>query len=635
MGAFYHENIEVLRKRLPIPAAELGRAEVAVSRRSRTNTRGVVVYECLVDGAWRTLTSAYDPVSEAGLQVENFDVEQSKLIFILGEAGLYHLEEILRRCRSDARVMLMSGAPGVLRHVLETRDFRDVLADERLVFVISEDLEIMRGAVRGAVLSDIYDLPTFEVIVHPVEQALQKQFVDDVLGILHWTFTISLVNIATTQHFEHWWSHNFLVNIPFLLSGTKLADLSDSWAKRPVVIVGAGPSLTKNVEQLRRIKGHALIFCVDTAYRILESHGIEPDLIVTLDGSPNNALHLKDRLYSHIPVLMDEYSHRDITRVHSGPKVVLSTGMFHLHWWNKIIGMDWNGWPLSTGGSVATAAFSFARWIDADPVIMIGVDLSYPDGACYAAGALNDTRTISDLQGIRSLHEVPDINGNLVFTTQDYLFYLRWLHVQAKSGDRTYVNATEGGALREGFRIMTLRESVEEYCRQPVPTDSWKRQIQTHRIAAELRGRVVQNLKYSRRELRAAGRLFALLMQEYESYWLKLQQNQLDGIGVHARQTAKARRILERLTYALAFLDSHSFQAVYTDLKVTENLEREKDQHSRLENAMLSTRQAYNLVNELRGLADQSIRMHDDGIAFFEMYTERWEESAHESVLRV
>ena len=51
----------------------------------------------------------------------------------------------------------------------------------------------------------------------------------------------------------------------------------------PAVIVSAGPSLNKNVEELRKVKGHFFIVAVDTAVQSLLKRDIIPDLWVTID----------------------------------------------------------------------------------------------------------------------------------------------------------------------------------------------------------------------------------------------------------------------------------------------------------------------------------------------------------------
>ncbi len=52
----------------------------------------------------------------------------------------------------------------------------------------------------------------------------------------------------------------------------------------PVIVVSAGPSLNKNIEDLKKAVGKACIIATDTAMKPLLNAGIVPDLFVIVDG---------------------------------------------------------------------------------------------------------------------------------------------------------------------------------------------------------------------------------------------------------------------------------------------------------------------------------------------------------------
>ena len=52
---------------------------------------------------------------------------------------------------------------------------------------------------------------------------------------------------------------------------------------KAAIIVCPGPSLSKNVELLKKIKGKALIICVLHALKDLQKRGISPDFVVHVD----------------------------------------------------------------------------------------------------------------------------------------------------------------------------------------------------------------------------------------------------------------------------------------------------------------------------------------------------------------
>ena len=613
MTAFFQENIALLRSNLPLAAKVLEASEPASDRRFVNSKTGHVAFQYSADGVWKNLTSLYDPQSEAERQTNGRGIESSKLIFVIGEAGLYHLEAVLERASKDARVVLMSNCPANLALVFAARDLTRILTDERLVVIVSEDELVLRQVVYATVVSDLYDIPPFTWVMHPVEQVLQQDFEQVFQEALHLAFTTSITNVSTIQVFEHWWVENFIANIPYVLSQTKVRKLAGSWAKRPVIIVGAGPSLSKNVQYLHEAKGRALILCVDTAYRVLVRYGIEPDLVVTLDGSPMNAEHMAHLDYSNVPLLMAENSHWDVTHNHQGPKIVITNLAYHDHWWTDVCGGEWEPSFIATGGSVATTALSFAQLIDADPVILVGVDLSYPGGRCYAEGALHESRTVAK-QTDRKYIEITDIDGNPTVTTHDYLYYLRWLQQEAAKRDRRYVNATEGGALREGFLLKPLRAAIDEYCRETVPVAAWQAGVQQNSPDVGKAPIVLCNLKRSRRELRAARRYLGTLAADSQDYLTHLHLGTQDEVTDLVQHMNRTRTKLNRLRFALAFLDSHSFKTIYQDIRISEGNEQQTDPQSQREAAVQSVAQAVILFSELRDLANESIHMLDGGI---------------------
>ncbi|GGJ11381.1 hypothetical protein GCM10010885_20820 [Alicyclobacillus cellulosilyticus] len=617
MDEILQQNLAVLSKRFPKVAELVQNTPSSSERRVVWTESGTCVYQYLQDGRWRNLTSRYSPVREAEQQLSSVSLGNAKFVFLIGEAGFYHVEVALSRLQPEARLLFLSNRPDYLRVTLANRDLTHVLSDERLVFVVSPDVRVIQHGIQMIVTRDQYDIPPFAYWAHPVEERVQSEFVVEMWSFLHYVLDSVLVNLHTTHFFERWWARNFVCNIPVLLQAKSVSELEGSWRDRPVVIVGAGPSLNKNIDVLPCFHDRALIFCVDTAYRALERRGIDPHLVVTLDGSPMNAELMRGCEYSHVPLLIDAYSHFEISQNHKGAKLLSFGASAHQHWWRMIAPEASQTNQLSVGGSVATAAFSLARLIGADPVICVGLDLSYPEGKCYAEGTLHDQRNVDDLRADRELYEVEDIYGNKVYTTRDYLFYLRWFERQVKARDRTYVNATEGGALKEGWEIMTLAEALGKYARSPAPTREWVNSITSRIPALDTVARVYRNLKRSRRQLRAVRRYLAAMSTALSSYIGSLQSTET-GDPATLERVHKAQRNLHRLPLALAFLDAISFNTVYVDIKLSDTVSKDVSDKEDREQKIIWANKSLMLFNQLRELAEESIDIHDQGIRIYE-----------------
>ena len=113
------------------------------------------------------------------------------------------------------------------------------------------------------------------------------------------------------------------------------------------------------------------------------------------------------------------------------------------------------------GGSVATAAFAFMRFLKQKRIILIGQDLASANGVTHAGGDNDNTRYNETT--------VEGYYGGTVTTRSDWLGYLRWFEREIQTINENdegirVIDATEGGAKIHGAEIMTLQQAIDE-CR--------------------------------------------------------------------------------------------------------------------------------------------------------------------------
>ncbi|KAA2301602.1 DUF115 domain-containing protein, partial [Clostridioides difficile] len=76
--------------------------------------------------------------------------------------------------------------------------------------------------------------------------------------------------------------HN-MVNLKHLPRSKDVSLLKNSMRSLPAVVVAAGPSLNKNIEQLHNLKDNVIIIAVDTIAQRLCNEGIIPDFICSIE----------------------------------------------------------------------------------------------------------------------------------------------------------------------------------------------------------------------------------------------------------------------------------------------------------------------------------------------------------------
>ena len=268
----------------------------------------------------------------------------------------------------------------------------------------------------------------------------------------------------------------------------------------PVVIVSAGPSLEKNVHILKEMKGHALILCVDTAVTYLLRRDIIPDMIVCVDAVKPLSMFEDDRMLG-IPIAVGtDVNYKVLDRMQTSPIIFATTENPYIQSLYRI-----NGHTIKkqkSGGSVATFAFSLCIYWGFRNIILVGQDLALSDDQMYAGNIENDV--IPD-SALRKKMPIDDIYGNTIYTYTDYYTYLMWFEQEIAANPRlNVIDATEGGAMIHGTKVMTLKAVYDQYANNncdmpslyhtvPAAFDSYQKKAIINRI--RLSREIFVNLK--------------------------------------------------------------------------------------------------------------------------------------------
>ena len=267
----------------------------------------------------------------------------------------------------------------------------------------------------------------------------------------------------------------------------------------PVVIVSAGPSLDKNVIELKKCKNSAIVIAVDHATPLLDKYSIVPDLVGRID--PNEqyffSKHDKEKKYR---MLISAKGTRHIQQIYQGRCIYydFNTEVFGTERIQK------NEKDIDFGGSVATSIFSLFLEAGFKTFILTGQDLAYGKGKTTHAGKEKEMKN-------DPVVFVDGYFGEKVESRPDWVTYLNYY--EKKIGENphiTVINATEGGALIKGAKNMDLAQAIALYCNKAFPIESWLENISGGNDEDKIES--LELLKrYRIRSIRAEGELKEIL----------------------------------------------------------------------------------------------------------------------------
>lgn len=229
---------------------------------------------------------------------------------------------------------------------------------------------------------------------------------------------------------------------------------------KPAVIIGAGPSLERNIDQLIPKRDSILIFAVARVTALLENLGIRPDFLAHVEAQDfRNFIEGRGNL-AQTSFLLADQAHPFYYQFPHGQTYVFQSRT------NPIINSLVARFPqlrhevIKTGGSVATAAFYLAFLAGCDPIILIGQDLALAGTRCYAGGD-------PDQKDGEMRRTVPGYYGGQVQTLANYHNNIIWYEkalptLRQLDPQRRFINATEGGALLRGMEMQSLAHVLQD-----------------------------------------------------------------------------------------------------------------------------------------------------------------------------
>jgi hypothetical protein len=397
--------------------------------------------------------SAYDPQREAQKFYSSFQLEQADVILHFGW-GLGYCGEFLRkRTKPSARIIVFEPDADLFR-------LSDpVLNDPRIQFVIGDQV---RHFFDEWPLGGCQETDQFLWIEWPAALREHGSMAEMLRLQLKTYIRDRAANLLT--HFQR--GERYFQNAIRNFKYQRDADtgrLFGRFRNVPLVLVSAGPSLDRNIHELRGAGNRCFILSVDTALRPLLAAGITPHAVITADPSEMNAQHIAG-IMPPAAYLIAEQAVQPVAVESANKRFLFGLGLFPDSLFAKF---GFAKTRLEAWGSVATTALDLACRMGANPIIFAGQDFAYSWDRDYASHTLFHGRTFVVTQAVTIRR--PDLWGNDVHTTENLAAYRDFFVRRMKQSPGVrFINATEGGILREGAEILSLRDALAQLPAQTI-----------------------------------------------------------------------------------------------------------------------------------------------------------------------
>ena len=303
-------------------------------------------------------------------------------------------------------------------------------------------------------------------LIHQPSMEIHRNYYLNCIKTIGDAYNWSRVNTVTQIRKGEVFSDNTIENFPIRIKSPGIIVLRNIFKGLPGIIVATGPSLMKNLNLLKAARGKCVMIACDSSLKLLKEEGIEPDLIISIDFTENTLEDFEgaDNL-KNAYLVVDPEVYPEVCKKYSGRLFFIDLPEKPLCEWLSHLTADKG--RIEKGLSVSHTAFLTAIYMGLNPIILTGQDLSFPGNETHARGtSLGFPINKSSFNDDNRMF-VKNIFGYPVRTNKSLLVFLHhYREIINRHQETTVIDATEGGAMIEGAKILSLKDAILSYCIQ-------------------------------------------------------------------------------------------------------------------------------------------------------------------------
>ena len=280
------------------------------------------------------------------------------------------------------------------------------------------------------------------------------------------------VKSATLLRFNQVWQQNFQENRNTVERNPGVIALKNKFRGLPCIVVGAGPSLDKNIRFLHRAQNKAVIISCDAALKPLMGHGIVPDFVVCLDPQEEISRFLVNVPHKGITLVVPSIVHPHVIKLWENDVLFFNKFAPDIPTLVEIQKIVPHIGILTPGGTVLSVTYDLAFQAGGSPIIFVGQDLSYPKKKSHSHGSDAAGQGLKMMMEKHKDHLVleTDINGQSLRTLKSMSVSKQWFNWAFTTWKRenllSVFNCSEAGILTDHCILEPLTEAIYKHCTQ-------------------------------------------------------------------------------------------------------------------------------------------------------------------------
>lgn len=518
--------------------------------------KGEPTVKIFSDGKPLYIHSKYDPKSEADKLVGKLEnLKKYNHILFIGTGLGYHIQELLSRY-PEMNYSIYEPNKEMVYQFLANFNTSDFPKAELKKIIVTKDTSQLQKEV--AQLHQTMDMKTF-VFILPSCAKLYDNEHKVILDSLKETLKGKQTGLATNFSLQKRWTINSIKNFPQLLKTPNILHDIDkkTFKDKPAILVAAGPSLSEEFENLRKIKedGSAYIFSVGSAINALIEQNIYPDAACTYDPNEINQRvfeKVKEKGISEIPLIFGSSVGFETLQGYQGPMLHMITSQDTVS--PSLIANSDKLQKVIDAPSIAVLTFQLLKMLECRQIVLVGQNFAYTGNKRYAEGIQYEgvTKELTE-KDQKIIEMVKDVYGGTVQSRDSFIRGRKQMESYIQHSPEIKVwNTTKGGAHIEGTEFIPLLEIIETVLTESkIVKENWFEQ--TNRYDKD---HIQQRIDKLNSEEQLIIKTVANCIQELKQIDRDISLNQLRDIEKHFKRFDKEFKKLTSNLFYKTFVES-------------------------------------------------------------------------------
>ncbi|MCW7752391.1 DUF115 domain-containing protein [Desulfobotulus sp. H1] len=417
-----------------------------------------------------------NPGNECHSHFNTVTPQQSGAVILLG-MGLGHgASRLVEQRPGIAHFFIFERHPEVFLQALCQKDLSLLLKDKR-VHIFLTDPEDMAEAISPA--NRILKLENAFILPHQPSLQMDPDGYENLRQDIYKRLNQLNVSGSTLMLHGSTFFKNRMSILPLIQKNRLLQELANAFQGVPAILIAGGPSLTQELDTLKKFQGRAVLFAVDTVLPALASNNIVPDFVTSLD--------YQELTYEKIAPAAPFFENRVnlISMPFVTRKVPCQFPFKEIFWAFSTANLErWinhlMGGSMENGGAGTVAHMNMIAAISlgCSPIVLLGQDLCYPMGknthVQSTVLSFDESGKIEDRVNIQTNNGIP------AFTNRGFYDFKVFFEQMIKANPGHYINATLPGAVIEGTEVMPLQDILPAFCTKEVSAETIINQSSQH-----------------------------------------------------------------------------------------------------------------------------------------------------------